>query len=153
VNAGFCDVLIYRHYKERKSKCSLQPLVGREGFAFRTWKPDMEIHAPGHLLLEIDAPETSAADAGIPLLILDSTWRLLPKMRASVHGEVLPRSLPTGLRTAYPRISKFEEDPTRGLASIEALYAALRLMGHRDDALLDAYHWREPFLEICDQVI
>lgn len=150
MNTAPCDVLIYRHYKERKSKCSLQPLVGREGFAFRSWKPDMEIHAPGHILLEIDAPEIGPADAGSPLLLLDSTWRLLPRMRASVRGEVLPRSLPAALRTAYPRRSKFEEDPTRGLASIEALYAALRLMGHRDDSLLDEYHWREPFLEICE---
>jgi rRNA small subunit aminocarboxypropyltransferase len=113
----------------------------------------MEIHAPGHILLEIDAPVISSADAARPLLILDSTWRLLPKMRACVCGEVLGRSLPPGLETAYPRHSKLAEDPTQGLASIEALYAALRLMGHRDDSLLEQYHWRQPFLQICDQVL
>ena len=146
-------VLIYRHYKERKSKCSLQPFVGHEGFAFRTWRPDMEIHAPGHILLEIDAPPLSSADAPHSLLILDSTWRLLPRMRACVMGEVLPRSLPRDLETAYPRQSKLEEDPVRGLASIEALYVALRLMGHRQDDLLDQYHWRKAFLAHCDAIL
>lgn len=147
------DVLIYRHYKERRSKCSLQPLVGQAGFSFRTWRPDMEIQAPRHILLEIDAPVLSPADAGQPLLVLDSTWRLLPRMRACVRGEVLPRSLPKNLQTAYPRRSKLEEDPERGLASIEALYVALRLMGHRHDDLLNQYYWREAFLAHCDSVL
>ncbi len=38
------------------------------------------------------------------------------------------------------------EDPTGGLASVEALYAAKRLLGDDDPDVLEGYHWREAFL-------
>ena len=55
------------------------------------------------------------------------------------------RSLPKGLVTAYPRVSKVFEDPREGLASIEALSLAQKLMGHDDLSLLDNYRWKEAF--------
>ncbi len=145
------DVLIIRHYKEKRSKCSLEPLFGKEGYHFVTWKPGKKIQLPRpHLLLEVGAPPLSPADRGQPLLLLDSTWRYLPGMRSAVQGEVLPRSFPPGFRTAYPRKSKLFDDPEPGLASIEALYLALRFLGFPDESLLDAYRWKEDFLRGID---
>ena len=143
--------LVLRHYKERKSKCSLQPLVDRSDIAFVEWEPEASLELGPHLLLELDAPELSREDAGLPLLLLDSTWRYLAPMRASVTGPIIPRALPKSLQTAYPRKSKLNNDPGAGLASIEALYAALRILGRRDDSLLSDYHWREEFLGYCDE--
>ena len=138
---------IVRHYKENLKKCSLEPLRPDPRLSFEKWKPGDEIHARGELLLEIDAPELTSQDAGLELLILDATWRYLPAMRNSLRGTVVARSLPRDVLTAYPRTARLSENPPEGLASIEALYAALRILGHRDDALLDAYYWRERFLD------
>ena len=38
------------------------------------------------------------------------------------------RALPSGIKTAYPRVSKVFADPSAGLASVEALYAALLIL-------------------------
>lgn len=146
--AGTPLAKIWRHYKERLKKCSLQPLVADPRFDFARWTRESTIDASDCILLEMDAPPLSAEDAGSPLLLLDSTWRYLPDMRASVHGSYTSRSLPTSVRTAYPRKAVLSTNPDPGLASIEALYAALRILGHRDDKLLDDYHWREQFLDI-----
>jgi len=65
-----------------------------------------------------------------------------------VVGEPIRRSIPGGLRTAYPRVSKVFDDPAGGLASIEALYVARKLLGDDDPQLLDGYHWQDDFLAI-----
>jgi pre-rRNA-processing protein TSR3 len=88
----------------------------------------------------------SARTYAHPLLLLDSTWRWLPQLAAAVRGTPIARSIPGVLRTAYPRTSRVFEDPAAGLASIEALYVARKLLGDDDPSLLDGYHWREPFL-------
>ena len=138
-------VVVIRHPKERLAKCSLRPLHGRPGFTFLRATKGFRYDATGHLLLAVDAPPLTAADAGHPLLLLDSTWRHLPALESCVTGAPLRRSLP-GIRTAYPRISRVFTDPPQGLASVEALYAALAILGQEDQALLDGYHWREEFL-------
>ena len=38
--------------------------------------------------------------------------------------------------------------PAVGLATIEAIYAAYRVLGRDTTGLLDGYHWAEPFLEL-----
>jgi pre-rRNA-processing protein TSR3 len=48
--------------------------------------------------------------------------------------------------TAYPRRSRTFTDPERGLASIEALFAALALLGEPRRELLDGYRWAAEFL-------
>ena len=68
------------------------------------------------------------------------------KLEATLTGTPVPRSLPHWIRTAYPRISKVTPDPARGLASVEALYAARLLQGRETTGLIDSYHWRQPFL-------
>lgn len=142
-------VVVIRHPKERLSKCSLRPLHGRAGFTFLRATKGFRYDATGHLLLTVDAPPLTAADLGHPLLLLDSTWRHLAALEACVIGRPIRRSLP-GIRTAYPRVSRLFADPPQGLASVEALYAALRILGQEDPALLDGYHWREEFLAQFD---
>lgn len=110
--------------------------------------PGTMFDATGFILLAVDAPPLSIADQGSPLLLLDSTWRWLPQLDACVTGEPIRRSIPGGLRTAYPRVSKVFDDPTSGLASIEALYVARKLLGDDDPQLLHGYHWKNEFLRI-----
>jgi pre-rRNA-processing protein TSR3 len=139
-------VTVIRHPKEKIAKCSLRHLHERPGFTFWRAKPGFTFDATGFTLLAVDAPELSPRDAVQPLLLLDSTWRYLPQVAASVRGEPIRRSIPRGVVTAYPRKSRVFDDPEAGLASVEALYVALRLLGVRDDTLLDGYHWRTEFL-------
>ena len=137
---------VIRHPKERIAKCSLRFLHDRPEMTFLRGRPGTHFDATGFLLLAVDAPPLSPADAGHPLLLLDATWRWLPQLRACVTGAPIERSIPGSLRTAYPRVSKVFEDPDAGLASIEALYVARRLLGDDDPSLLDGYHWKDQFL-------
>ena len=56
------------------------------------------------------------------------------------------RSLPQW-ETAYPRVSKVFNDPTSGLATIEAIYAAFVMQGRITAGLLDRYYWADQFLQ------
>ena len=138
-------VTIIRHSKERRSKCSLTPLEGREEISFLRARTGWCFDATGFTVLGLNAPVLSSADDGRPLLLLDSTWRLLPQLESCLVGTGVRRSLPS-VQTAYPRISKIARDPLGGLASVEALYFAQYLLGTADVTILDQYHWREPFI-------
>jgi len=138
--------VVIRHPKEKLSKCSLTPLHGREEISFYKAKPGFEFSADGYTLLAVDAPPLSVADADRPLLLLDATWRLLPRVKASVVGCPIERSIPPGVQTAYPRVGKSFPDPSGGLASVEALFVARALLGDYDESLLDSYYWRGQFL-------
>ena len=137
---------IIRHPKERRRKCSLTPLEGRADIEFYRARPGWTFDMTGFTVLGLDAPEISEADAGRPLLLLDSTWRLLPQIETCLVGQGVRRTLPV-VATAYPRVSKIAEDPVGGLASVEALYLAKLMLGERDHSLLDAYFWRTTFLK------
>lgn len=141
------EILILIRRGEDPRQCTVRPLRGTPGLEFRPYplrqKPDLA----RHLLLAPDAPPLSPADAERPLLLLDASWRRAAAMRKAV-GTVEARSIPPGWRTAYPRRSKTHADPATGLATVEALYAALCTLGRRDDALLRFYPWRETFLEL-----
>jgi pre-rRNA-processing protein TSR3 len=139
---------VIRHPKERISKCSLRFLHDREEMTFLRGKPGMQFDATGFILLAVDAPALTIADADQPLLLLDSTWRWLPQLKACLTGTPIERSIPGNLRTAYPRVSKIYDDPAAGLASIEALYVARKLLGDEDPDVLDGYHWKDDFLRI-----
>ncbi|MAT13832.1 MAG: hypothetical protein CMJ46_01015 [Planctomyces sp.] len=140
------------HPKEKRSKCSIEPLRGREGYVF--WKFPQRGSEPldNYVRLGIGGPILGEADADRGLLILDGTWRLAEKMSADY--EHLPvRSLAPTWQTAYPRKSKIFEDPSTGLATIEALYAANIHLGRPVDALLDEYHWGDEFVELNRELI
>jgi pre-rRNA-processing protein TSR3 len=139
-------VTVIRHPKERISKCSLRFLHDREEFTFLRAKPDLQFDATGFLLLAVDAPPLTAADQGHPILLLDSTWRYLPQVERCVTGEPVRRSIPGGVETAYPRVSRIFDDPEQGLASVEALYVCKAILEGPDPTLLDGYHWKDQFL-------
>lgn len=139
------DVII-RHPKERKSKCSLQPLVGRPDLHFITASNDLVFDATGYILLDPDGPVLDCHAPALPLILLDSTWRLLPALQRCLIGSPVRYSLPDTIVTAYPRLSKLSNDPANGLASVEALFAARYLLKRSTNAILDHYHWRDAFL-------
>jgi len=138
-------VTVIRHPRERLSKCSLTPLAGRADLTFLKGDGRLRFDASEFTVLAVGAPVLSVADANRPLLLLDSTWRLLPDLEKCLVKAGTLRSLPP-VPTAYPRVSKLNKDPEEGLASVEALYLAKLLLGERDDTLLDDYHWRNSFL-------
>ena len=139
--------IIVIHPKEKRSKCSVEPLRGREGFVF--WKrPKLGSESlDGYVRLGIGGPELSPADADRGLLVLDATWTLAGKMEPD-FADVPVRGLPSHWTTAYPRVSKLTEDPTAGLATIEAIYAAYVAMGRDTTGLLDEYRWAGGFLRV-----
>ncbi len=139
------DILILRDPRESSAKCSLTPLRGMEGIRFAHFRRERTLDASGRILLSPEGELLTDADRGRGVLLIDCSWRRVGQLLRSVEGEVVTRRLPE-LATAYPRRSKTHLDPSTGLASIEALYAASVILGERCDQLLDAYCWREEFL-------
>ena len=142
----FPPTIIVVHPKERRSKCTAEPLRGKPGFVF--WKfPNLGSESlDGYVQLGLEGPQISRAEADRGLLILDGTWRLTSAMEEH-FAHVPVRSLPAW-RTAYPRMSKMFENPPDGLATIEAIYVAYKLLGREPDYLLDEYHWADEFLRL-----
>lgn len=137
---------ILRHPAENLAKCSVEPLRGRPDLEFVEAEGPAVVRGEGRILLEVGAPVLTAGDAGRGLILLDGNWKHVPRLRQRVTGNPLPRSLPP-VATAYPRRNAEGSDPAEGLATVEALYLALRLMGRDDPSLLAGYRWREAFLE------
>lgn len=140
------DVLVLRDPRESAAKCSLTPLRGLPGIRFLTWKHDRRFDVGARVLLHPGGEEITAADAGRPLLLIDCAWRRVPTLLATCDGELSLRRLPRFV-TAYPRRSLTFVDPDEGLASVEALYAALALLGKPRPDLLASYRWAGEFLE------
>lgn len=141
------DVLILRDPHESIQKCSLTPLRGTAGVHFVSYEGGRRLDAGTRVLLHPEGSDITEADRGKPLFLIDSSWRRLPKLLACVDGALERRRLPP-LVTAYPRKSKQNTDPAQGLASIEALYAALALLGEVHPELLASYHWKDEFLRL-----
>ena len=139
-------VTVIYHPKERWSKCSLRHLRSRDDIKFYKAGTNFTFEAHGFILLHPDAPPLRATDFGPPLLILDCAWRLLPSLERCLVGNPLCRSLPPEVKTSYPRKSKIFSDPENGLASVEALYLARKILGHDDPTVLEGYTWKEQFL-------
>lgn len=104
-----------------------------------------------YVRLGIGGPPLTSADVQCGLLLLDGTWRLAERMEQDYQDVPVRSLLPW--QTAYPRTSKLYEDPAAGLATIEALFAALTQMGHDTQGLLDSYRWREKFLQKNQQLL
>lgn len=141
------DVLIVRDPRESAQKCSLVPLEGLAGVRFVRYRRGLELDVGTRVLLDPEGEPLSPGDRGMGLLVLDSSWRHLPALRRAVRGDLRPRRLPA-LLTAYPRRSKVFADPATGLASIEALYAAVALLDRPRLELLTHYRWAERFLAL-----
>lgn len=140
------EVLILRDPRESVKKCSLTPLRGLEGVRFLEYAPDRRVQAEGRILLHHEGEEIGPGDRGLDLLLVDSNWRRLPTLLRTVEGEPIRRRLPA-LVTAYPRRSRITPDPDGGLASVEALWAALALTGAVRPELLEDYRFRDAFLQ------
>lgn len=136
--------VIVRHARENPKKCSILPLRGRPDVVICPYPVTQRPDLANYIRLAAEGPELSAADVGFGLLLLDGSWRWAGAMERDFR-DVPPRSL-HGWQTAYPRVSKQGTDPDNGLASVEALYAALHILGRPTDGLLDHYRWREEFL-------
>ncbi|MFT5689737.1 MAG: pre-rRNA-processing protein TSR3, partial [Planctomycetota bacterium] len=146
----FLDVLILRDPKESKAKCSLTPLRGMDGVRFVEYNAQRQVQVGKRVLLHAEGPVMSPLDleeAQDGLLLIDCSWRRVSKLMRTVEGETVARRLPP-LKTAYPRKSRTFVDPEEGLASVEALVAALSLLGKPRPEFLDAYRWRERFFEL-----
>ncbi len=166
-------ILVLQHFKENLRKCSLTHLRGHPRIEFRTVRPDgkgPEWEVRGGTVLRVEAPPLLAADRrvfdripGAQLILVDGNWSKVPALLKNLRisrsggsaGEEVPfeerllfRSLPGGIATAYPRCSKRGGDPENGLASVEALVAALHLLGYPALDLLDGYYWKRRFLEL-----
>lgn len=136
---------IIRHASENLAKCTLEPLRQRAELEFFEATPGFQIDGTDMTLLEVGAPVLGPLDAGRKILLLDGNWKHVEFLRSRVVGTPIVRSLPV-IDTAYPRRNRSGLDPLVGLASVEALYLALKILGHDDPTLLADYHWREEFL-------
>lgn len=143
------DIILLRLNKESPKKCSLTPLRERSEWPIRWIHCSLgdEVEVGEVTLLHPEGEPLGPSDAQRPLLLIDSSWRDLPRVLRGVSGRLHKRCLPKGLTTAYPRKSTIFEDPETGLASIEALHAAMAMLGQRDDRLLEGYYWAEQYLE------
>src|SRR5262245_10207038 len=106
MSLSYPPTVIIRHKKENLQKCSLHGLEGRPDLSFKTYPfatlPPLE----GYIMLVMEgAEELSLQDKDRGILLLDSTWRYLPKMVKGVenHAKCEKRVLPGQYRTAYPR--------------------------------------------------
>ena len=140
------STIIIRHRREKSKKCSVRPLRGLPGFVFGMYPRYGDLDLQNYVRLGIGGPMLGPADRSKGLLVLDSSWRHVTAMER-MFEHVPVRSLPP-LKTAFPRISKLGTDPDGGLATVEAVYAALVILGRDTTGVLDHYHWRDRFLEL-----
>lgn len=139
------------HPKERRKKCTVEPLRRREDFIFWKFPRRGTQSLDGYVRLDLDGPLLTADDRHRGLLVLDGTWKLAERMLPDFQH--LPARSLWPWRTAYPRVSKLYEDPDSGLATIEALFAAFWQSGRETAGLLDEYHWRDEFLTLNSQLM
>ena len=141
--------IIYRHRRENKKKCSLKGLEKRDDCLFFSYPTSILPDTSSYVLLSFDGKPLSEKDCDKGIFLVDGTWHLAEKMNKTLPP-MEKRSLPSHFKTAYPRRQTGCSDPSRGLASIEALYIAYVLMGKDPKGLLDHYYFREKFLSIND---
>lgn len=142
--------IILRHKKENLKKCSLRGLEDREDMHFFRFPLVKELPPlDQYLLLTLNAPLLTQEDSKYGLLLIDGTWRYAEQMERQViksTPHIIRRSLPGNYQTAYPRRQEDCADPERGLASIEALFIAYKILGYDTEGLLSNYYWKEEFL-------
>ncbi len=117
-------------------------------FRFFTYPQDELPDLSTYVLLTLDAPPLSIEDLDKGLFLIDGTWRYAELMQKQLPEPHLfqKRSLPGNFQTAYPRKQTDCLDPSRGLASIEALFAAYLILGRSTQGLLDQFYWKDQFL-------
>jgi pre-rRNA-processing protein TSR3 len=149
--AEFPPTIIVVHPKERRSKCTVEPLRGRSDVVFWRFPQIGAEPLGGYVRLGLGGKVLTPADRERGLLVLDGTWRLAGRMEAPFAALPVRSLLPW--RTAYPRVSKLFDDPAQGLATIEALFAAFLQMGRATTGLLEGYRWTDQFLELNAELL
>lgn len=142
---SFLPTIILRHRKENRKKCSLRGLESREDMHFINYPYKALPDLANYILLALDGEPLSEQDADKGLFLVDGTWKLSEVILKSLPS-VSKRSLPAKYTTAYPRRQSDCADPSRGLASVEALFLAYMTMGKDPSGLLDQYYWKDQFL-------
>ncbi len=142
----FLPTIILRHRKENLKKCSLRGLETRPDIRFFKYPKNSLPPLTNYFLLDLDGPPLTKADSHLGIFLIDSTWNYAKVMARSVKQPLITRSLPAHITTAYPRRNTKCSDPTRGLASIEALFVAYTILERDTTSLFDNYHWKETFL-------
>jgi pre-rRNA-processing protein TSR3 len=146
---SFPPTVILRHRRENLKKCSLRGLETREDMRFYSYPTSILPDLTSYVLLGMDAPVLSKQESAKGIFLIDATWRYASQMLKQIPTPYpfIIRTLPPNFETAYPRRQDDCPDPTKGLASIEALYLAYVILGRDPTGLLDLYHWKEEFLE------
>jgi pre-rRNA-processing protein TSR3 len=153
--------LAIQHHKENHKKCTLTPLRNRPDVEIEVLRPGPggypQFWIEGGILLAVGAPPLERSDRAIldadprnRVVLIDGNWIKVPGILRVLRarGPLVHRSLPEGIRTAYPRRSKIFVDPEGGLATVEAMAAAGAILGSPDPELLAGYTWREEFLKL-----
>ncbi len=145
----FPPTIILRHRKENLKKCSLRGLESRKDFFFYTYPKDTLPPMQNYFLLSFEGPELTEKDEDLGIFLIDGTWNYAARMQRQIPSPHLfqKRSLPAHFQTAYPRRQEDCPEPTRGLASLEALFIAYHVLKRPTEGLLDNYHWKEDFLK------
>lgn len=120
------------------------PLKGRLGIQIHNYPMARPLDLRNYIRLAADGPPLTRQDEKFGVLLLDGSWRSAGSMTRD-YEHISPRSL-SGFVTAYPRVSKLGTDPDNGLASVEALFIALKILGRPVEGILDYYHWKDKFL-------
>lgn len=139
--------------RENPKKCTILPLRQRKDFSIKYFH-EKKSTAPAFtadLLLHINGDDLSTLTLGTPVQsigLIDCNWRKLGKLLPKINP--LPKliSIPKGFKTAYPRRNKLGNDPSEGLATIEALFICAAFLGKWDETLLEKYYFKNQFLEI-----
>lgn len=138
--------IILRHRRENLHKCSLRGLEKRDDLAFYTYPIHQLPDLSNYLVLQVGAPPLTIEDRDHGVLLIDGTWRLAEVMAKQLPLNIKTRSLPSHFKTAYPRTP----NPESGLASVEALFIAHRILERSTENLLDHYYWKDIFMKIND---
>jgi pre-rRNA-processing protein TSR3 len=138
--------VIVRSPRENPKKCTVLPLRCQPDMVFLNYPVSQSPNLTGYIRLAAEGEPLSVADAGAGILLLDASWRWAGRMTRD-FAHVPARSL-HGFRTAYPRVSKQGTDPDNGLASVEALFLAYRILDRPTEGLLAHYRWAEEFLRL-----
>jgi pre-rRNA-processing protein TSR3 len=148
----FLPTIILRHRKENLKKCSLRGLESHNHLLFYCYPNHLPEALLSYVMIHLGddtTQELSKHDLNCGLLLLDSTWNYEKKMHDCLaqNHRLVYRSLPSHFMTAYPRHQTGCTDPQRGLATVEALYVAYKILGLNTEGLLDNYYFKDPFLK------
>ncbi len=140
--------------QETANKCTIAPLLSRPDFRM--------IHVKGaavfgpltaHLLLHHEGKCLTQVQDSISevkgIASIDCVWSRLDGLMRRIQGDLpLFVSIPAGFQTAYPRRSAKKTDPEFGLATIEALFVAVAVLGQWDSSLFEKYYFGREFIEV-----